>query len=66
MYVLSHISTASTTCSIYVYMYVTRSGKRYIPMQKLKMDLLASKKSAELVLSNDAIVTLVAASVFAP
>ena len=34
--------------------------------QKLKIDLLASKESAKLALSNDAIVALVAASVFAP
>ena len=33
---------------------------------KTKIELLASKESAKLVLSNDAIVTLVAASVFAP
>ena len=46
---------------------MVRSGKRYIYAQKKKKkDLLASKESAKLVLSNDAIVALVAASVFAP
>ena len=47
-------------------MYVTSSGKRYISTQKLKIELLASKESAKLALSNDAIIELVAASVFAP
>ena len=45
---------------------MARSGKRYISAQKLKIELLASKESAKLALSNDAIVALVAASVFAP
>ena len=35
-------------------------------LSKKKEELLASKESAKLVLSNDAIVALVAASVFAP
>ena len=48
------------------YTYATRSGKMYISTQKLKMDLLASKESAKLALSNDAIAVLVAASVFTP
>ena len=52
--------------NIYVYLYVARSGKRYISEQKVKIDLLASKESVKLDRSNDAIIALVAASVFAP
>ena len=47
-------------------LYVTCSGKRYISAQKLNINLLASKESTKLVLSNDAIVALVAAPIFAP
>ena len=47
-------------------MYVTRSQKWYFSVQKLKIELLASNESAKLVLSNDAIVALLAASVFVP
>ena len=43
-----------------------RSGKRYISAQKLKIELLASKDSAKLAVSNDAIVALVAASILDP
>ena len=46
--------------------YVTCSGKRCISVKKLKIELLASKESSKLALSNDVILTLVAASVFAP
>ena len=50
-----------------VYTYVTHFGKRYIFFcQKLNIDLLPSKESTKLALSNDAIVALVAAPVFAP
>ena len=45
---------------------MTCSGKRYFSAQKQKIELLASKESAKLALSNDVIVALVAASVFAP
>ena len=51
---------------LYSRVYVARSGKRCISTQKLKIKLLASKESTKLALSNDAIVALVAASVFAP
>ena len=47
-------------------LFVTLSGKRNISAQKLKIELLASKESEKLVLSNDTIVALVAAFVFAP
>ena len=41
-------------------------GKGTFSHKKLKINLLASKESAKLTLSNDAIVALVAASVFTP
>ena len=48
-----------------IYKYVSRTGKRYISVQKLKIELLASKETPKLVLSNTANVALVAAFVFA-
>ena len=54
------------TC-IYVYIHVCDPlCERYISAQKKHKNLLASKESAKLALSNDAIVALVAASVFTP
>ena len=48
------------------FQFYFRSGKRYISVQKQKIELLASKANTKLALFNDAIVALVAASVFAP
>ena len=66
IYAMNCRSTVSPCWLIYLFIYVARSGKRYISAQKLKMDLLASKESAKLAFSNDAIVVLVAASLFTP
>ena len=52
--------------SLSIYICDPLREKVYISVQKLKIDLMASKESAKLALSNDAIVALVAASVFVP
>ena len=72
----AHISGGSRIwrkgeCVVYVMQllrkraYVTCSGKRYISTQKKKIELLATKESAKLALSNDSILALVSTSVFA-
>ena len=61
----SSLLIESLDSMIYTYMYVSRTGKRYISVQKQKIELLASKETAKLVLSNAANVALVAAFVFA-